>query len=83
MPSRKQVMTLPINQIFTFLTSKKRVLIWLHSTPLRIEGQIVGFDEFMNLTVDGATEVDREGRREEVGRILLKGDAITLMQEVQ
>ncbi|KAG1908473.1 Sm-like ribonucleoprotein [Suillus fuscotomentosus] len=43
-----------------------------------------GFDEFMNVVVDEAAEVyvkDAKPRRE-LGRILLKGDNITLIQQV-
>jgi small nuclear ribonucleoprotein E len=61
---------------------KTRVKIWLYEdTRMAIEGQIVGFDEYMNFVLDGASEVDtRSGKRTDVGRILLKGDAITLLQ---
>ena len=48
---------------------------------MAIEGQIVGFDEYMNFVLDGASEVDtKTWKRTDVGRILLKGDAITLLQ---
>ncbi|KAL7544275.1 hypothetical protein ACHAWF_007659 [Thalassiosira exigua] len=85
MPPRKvkKVMTLPINVIFGHLKNKTRVKIWLYEdTRMMIEGQIVGFDEYMNFVLDGATEIDaKTGKKTDVGRILLKGDAITLMQE--
>ena len=49
---------------------------------MKLEGQIIGFDEYMNMTLDDAVELDsKTGRRSDIGRILLKGDAITLMQE--
>jgi len=49
---------------------------------MAIEGQIIGFDEYMNFVLDGAQEIDtKTEKRTDVGRILLKGDAITLMQE--
>ena len=48
-------------------------------TKTQIEGQIVGFDEYMNMTLDDAVEVTGE-KRMDVGRILLKGDTITLLQ---
>jgi len=51
---------------------------------MRIEGRIIGFDEFMNVVIDEAAEVyvkDAKPRRE-LGRILLKGDNITLIQQV-
>jgi small nuclear ribonucleoprotein E len=48
-----------------------------------IEGRIVGFDEYMNLVLDDAEEVlEKKGKRVAVGRILLKGDNITLMRNV-
>jgi|EP00544_Gedaniella_sp_CCMP2646_P008981 small nuclear ribonucleoprotein E len=77
----KKVMTLPINVIFGHLQKKNRVLIWLHEdTKTQIEGQIIGFDEYMNMTLDDAVEVTGK-ERNDIGRILLKGDAITLLQE--
>lgn len=49
---------------------------------MSIEGQIIGFDEYMNFVLESATEVDNKtGKKTDVGRILLKGDAITLMQD--
>lgn len=68
----------------TIQTQKKtRVKIWLYEdTRMTIEGQIIGFDEYMNFVLDGAQEIDtKTEKRTDVGRILLKGDAITLMQE--
>mmetsp|Transcript_17866 Transcript_17866/g.37289 ORF Transcript_17866/g.37289 Transcript_17866/m.37289 type:complete len:87 (-) Transcript_17866:103-363(-) len=85
MPPRKvkKVMTLPINVIFGHLQRKERVKIWLYEdTRMTIEGQIIGFDEYMNIVLDMATEVDtKTQKRMDVGRILLKGDAITLIQQ--
>ena len=65
------------------IQQKKRVKIWLYEdTRMSIEGQIIGFDEYMNMTLDDAAEVDtKTGKKVDVGRILLKGDAITLLQE--
>lgn len=77
-------MTQPINLIFRFLQNKSRVQIWLYEqTTIRIEGRIVGFDEYMNLVLDAAVEVDlKKQTRRTIGRILLKGDTITLMMNV-
>ncbi|CAN0412589.1 unnamed protein product, partial [Pylaiella littoralis] len=64
---------------------RTRVQIWLYeNTKMRIEGQILGFDEYMNLVLDEAEEVrPTEGdERKQLGRIMLKGDTITLMQSV-
>jgi len=51
---------------------------------MQIEGVIKGFDEYMNIVVYDAVEIDsKKNVRQEVGRILLKGDSITLLQEAQ
>ena len=47
-----------------------------------------GFDEFMNLVIDDAVEValpnkDVPEERRRVGQILLKGDNISLIQQIQ
>ncbi|EQC37121.1 small nuclear ribonucleoprotein E [Saprolegnia diclina VS20] len=74
-------MTQPINLIFRFLQNKARVQIWLYEqVNTRIEGRIMGFDEYMNLVLDDAEELDVKNlKRTPLGRILLKGDTITLM----
>nr|CAG8631443.1 7943_t:CDS:2 [Entrophospora candida] len=75
-------MVQPINLIFKYLQNKTRVQIWLYEqVDLRIEGQIIGFDEFMNLVLDDAEEINvKKKSRKSLGRILLKGDNITLIQ---
>ena len=66
-----------------FIQSKSRVKIWLYEdTRMALEGQIIGFDEYMNMTLDDAVELDtKTGKRRDIGRILLKGDNITLIQD--
>ncbi|KAI5397826.1 hypothetical protein KIW84_063589, partial [Lathyrus oleraceus] len=55
----QRVMTQPINLIFRFLQSKVRIQIWLfEQKDLRIEGRIIGFDEYMNLVLDDAEEAN-------------------------
>ncbi len=52
---------------------------------MKIEGKICGFDEFMNVVMDDAEEIESRGgksTRRSLGRILLKGDTITLIQAV-
>jgi len=75
-------MVQPINLIFRYLQNKSKVQIWLYDQlDNRIEGRIIGFDEFMNLVLDEAVEIKNNGEtRMEIGRILLKGDNITLIQ---
>ena len=84
----QRVMTQPINLIFRFLQTKSRVQIWLYEHAANgdvLEGQIVGFDEYMNLVLDDCEEVKRVGgatQRTSVGRVLLKGDSVTMMVKV-
>ncbi|KAH9994412.1 Sm-like ribonucleoprotein [Russula vinacea] len=82
---QQRVMVQPINVIFKNLQQRTKVIIWLYdNVEMRIEGRIIGFDEFMNVVVDEAAEVyvkEAQPRRE-IGRILLKGDNITLIQQV-
>ena len=97
----QKVMVQPINLIFRYLQNKSRVQIWLYEqTNVKIEGCIIGFDEYMNVVLDDAEEVcelirlswwhlndalcfqinTKLKNRANVGRILLKGDNITLIQ---
>ena len=78
----QRIMTQPINLIFRFLQQRTRVQVWLFGqTDMRMEGRIAGFDEYMNLVLDDAEEVSvKRKTRKPIGRILLKGDNITLMQ---
>mmetsp|Transcript_15187 Transcript_15187/g.27338 ORF Transcript_15187/g.27338 Transcript_15187/m.27338 type:complete len:87 (+) Transcript_15187:63-323(+) len=84
MSHKKKVMTQPINQIFRLLQNKSRIQIMLYEqTNMRIEGVIIGFDEYMNLVLDQAEELDmKRKQRKPLGRILLKGDNITLLMNV-
>lgn len=83
-PKVQKVMVQPINLIFRFLQNRTRVQIWLYEqVNVRIEGTIVGFDEYMNLVVDDAAEVHLKTKlNKQLGRIMLKGDNITLIQQV-
>ena len=74
-------MTLPINLIFRYLQSGQRVIIWLFDrTDMRIEGKILGFDEFMNVVLDEAEEIRlKANTRRPIGRIMLKGDNISVI----
>ena len=80
----KRVMVQAINMMFDCMKEKETVLIWLYeNTAMKIEGIIIGFDEYMNLVLDNASEVyPKTGERTHLGRIMLKGDTITLIQKV-
>lgn len=80
-----KVITSPANLIFRFLQNRALVQVWLYEQAnVRIEGTIIGFDEFMNVVLDNAEELDLKSKtRKQLGRILLKGDTITLLMGVQ
>ncbi|KJH46805.1 LSM domain protein [Dictyocaulus viviparus] len=80
----QKVMVQPINLIFRYLQNRTRIQIWLYEdVNHRIEGYIVGFDEYMNVVLDEAEELNvKTQSRNKLGRILLKGDNITMIHAV-
>ena len=81
----------PINCIFNFLQQQTPVTFWLYEqVSTRIRGKINGFDEFMNVVIDDAVEIpvdpqtgnEQADKGKKLGRILLKGDNITLITSV-
>uniref|UniRef100_A0A3Q2QXW8 Small nuclear ribonucleoprotein E n=1 Tax=Fundulus heteroclitus TaxID=8078 RepID=A0A3Q2QXW8_FUNHE len=72
------------NLIFRYLQNRSRIQVWLYEqVNMRIEGCIIGFDEYMNLVLDDAEEIHMKTKnRKPLGRIMLKGDNITLLQSV-
>lgn len=81
----QKVMVQPINLIFRYLQNRARIQVWLtENVNMRIEGHIIGFDEYMNLVLDDAEELYlKTKQRKPVGRILLKGENITLIMSTQ
>ncbi len=64
-PNQKvqKVMVQPINLIFRYLQNRTLVSVWLYeNVNTRIEGHIIGFDEYMNLVLDDAAEVHLKRR---------------------
>jgi len=81
----------PINCIFNYLQQQTTVTFWLYEqTGIRIRGKISGFDEFMNIVIDDAleipvdskTSVEMLDKSKKLGKIMLKGDNITLITSV-
>lgn len=78
-------MVQPINLIFRFLQNRARVQVWLNdNVNLRIEGHIIGFDEYMNLVLDEAAEYYvKTEKTKPIGKILVKGENITLIRPTE
>lgn len=67
-------MVQPIHLLFRYLSEQVTV---------RTEGCVTGFDEYTNLVLDDAEEIHSKTKsRKQLGRIMLKGDNITLLQSV-
>ncbi|QLL30707.1 hypothetical protein HG536_0A05220 [Torulaspora globosa] len=81
----------PINCIFGYLQQQTVVTIWLYEqVGIRMRGKISGFDEFMNIVIEDAVEIpvnvkngiEEVDKSKKLGKILLKGDNITLITPV-
>ena len=72
----------PLAVIFRFLQSKSRVEIWLYDNPdIRLEGKILGFDEFMNIVLDETYEIQIKTKTSRpLGKLLVKGENVTLVR---
>jgi len=82
---KKKTLTRPIVLAFKYLQRKTKIEIWLNEDlDTRIQGVIVGMDEFMNLTLDGAVELNTKQKTEKkLGRIVMKQDNICLLHSVE
>ena len=58
--------------------------VWLTDRPgTKLTGKVVGFDEYMNIVLDEVEEVRKDDIKETLGRIMLKGDNITLIRPLR
>ncbi|KAK9966807.1 hypothetical protein ABG768_003898 [Culter alburnus] len=80
----QKVQKVMVQPIFFPSLQRSRIQVWLYEqVNMRIEGCIIGFDEYMNLVLDDAEEVHMKTKnRKPLGRVMLKGDNITLLQSV-
>ena len=65
----------PLAVIFKFLQSKSRVELWLYdNNDIRLEGKILGFDEYMNIVLDETYEIQmRTNTSRPLGKLLVRG----------
>ncbi|XP_049645932.1 small nuclear ribonucleoprotein E-like [Suncus etruscus] len=81
----QKVMVQPINLIFRYLQNRSQIQVWLYEqVNMRIEGCIIGFDEYMNLVLDDAEEIHSKTKsRKQLGRIMLKGDKVSKVSRIR
>ncbi len=48
---------------------------------LNLIGKLIGFDEFMNLVIDNAYEVNSLNEQKFIGRLMVKADCIVTISE--
>ena len=75
----------PVNYLFQLFKSKTKVEIWLFENDETVfQGIIYGFDEYMNMVLYEAEEINKKkGTKISHGKIMLKGDNITLVRAIQ
>lgn len=56
----------------------KVVLIKLKGNKT-IRGSLLGFDQHMNLMLDSSEEIDAEGKSEQLGTIVVRGDNVVMI----
>ncbi|XP_049847784.1 small nuclear ribonucleoprotein E [Schistocerca gregaria] len=76
-------MVQPINLIYQYFKNQNKLQIWLcEQTDIRLEGRLIGFDEYMNFVLDDAIEISlKKSTRKPIGRLLIKGDNISLIAD--
>ena len=71
-------MTLPLD---TLEKSVNQKLILLLKDGRKIEGKLLGFDEYMNLVMDDVEETKNEAKRR-LGKIILRGSNVVSLSLV-
>ncbi|AFP65304.1 small nuclear ribonucleoprotein E (nucleomorph) [Chroomonas mesostigmatica CCMP1168] len=73
----------PINLLFRFFQNRNLISITLQNAKLNtIIGIILGFDEFMNIVLENAFEINSSGKNIFLGHIMIKGDCIAIISDL-
>lgn len=77
-------MVSPANVVFRFMKDQQRVCIWLtHDSQTKIEGNMLGYDEFMNVVLGDAVEINTKMKDSTpLGKILLRSDNVGVIYPV-
>nr|CCC48428.1 small nuclear ribonucleoprotein Sm-E [Trypanosoma vivax Y486] len=84
MSTTTKQMIKPTNVVHRYMKEGQRVCVWLvHDTKMKIEGVLLGYDEFMNVVLGDAAEViQKTGETVQVGKILLRSDNVGLIHPI-
>ncbi|RNC50104.1 small nuclear ribonucleoprotein Sm-E, partial [Trypanosoma cruzi] len=84
MSATTKQMVKPTSIVHRYMTEGQRVCVWLvHDTKMKIEGVILGYDEFMNVVLGDASEVHHKTKEVvHVGKILLRSDNIGVIHPI-
>jgi len=45
-----------------------------------VEGTLCGFDPFMNLVLDNTTEFTKQGGRNDIGMVVIRGNSVVMIE---
>jgi small nuclear ribonucleoprotein E len=63
--------------LFRLLQNQNNILIRLKTNlTSSLVGKLIGFDEFMNLVIDNAYEINSSNQKKFVGQLMVKGDCV-------
>ncbi|KAH9580111.1 LSM domain [Trypanosoma melophagium] len=77
-------MVKPTSVVHRYMKEGQRVCVWLvHDTQMKLEGTLLGYDEFMNVVLGDAAEVHMKTREVvQLGRILLRSDNVGVIHPI-
>ncbi|KEG11500.1 small nuclear ribonucleoprotein Sm-E [Trypanosoma grayi] len=84
MSATTKQMVKPTNIIYRYMKEGQRVCVWLvHDTQMKIEGTLLGYDEFMNVVLGDAAEVHTKTKEVvPLGKLLLRSSNVGVIHPI-
>ncbi|AYU80924.1 SmE / small nuclear ribonucleoprotein Sm-E [Leishmania donovani] len=84
MSAHTRQMENPTGVVHRFMQDHQRVCVWLvHDPQMRLEGNLLGYDEFMNVVLGDTTETNlRNNKSYRLGKILLRSDNVGVIYPI-
>lgn len=60
----------------------KRVFIQLNGSR-KVTGILRGYDVFLNVVLDDATEEKKSGEKESIGQVVIRGNSVVMMEALE